>query len=104
MQQMDRISATVPMETANEMRRIADERHIPLSGLIAEICVEYIRRVRGTYCEVCRLQNLPGARFCSKCGRPISPEAIREVDEAIAAARDSPEFRAAIAAILKKDP
>ena len=104
MQEIERISATVPKEIKDEMEQIAKERHTSVSGLVAELCEEFIHKVRGTYCEVCKIANPPGARFCYCCGRPISEEAIREVDEAIALARESPEFRAVLAAIMKKNP
>ena len=102
--EIKRISASVPKAIYDEIEKLAGERHMSMSGLIAELCEEYILRVRGTFCEACRIQNPPGSRFCYCCGRPISEDAIHEIEAAIAAARESPEFRAALFAILKKDP
>lgn len=102
MEEIERISATVPKALADEMRKIAREEHTSLSGLVATACGDLVRHHRGTWCEICEIQNLPGSRFCCVCGRPISEEAIREIEAAVAVARDSPEFRAALLAISKK--
>lgn len=103
MQEIDRLSATIPKVLKEELERIAEERHTSVSGLVAEMCEEYIAKVRGTYCGACKIQNPPGSRFCCRCGRPISEEAIHEIEAAIATARESPEFRAALLAMTKKD-
>jgi predicted amidophosphoribosyltransferase len=89
----DRINVTMPRDTADEIKRIAEERHMSVSGLVSGVCGAYVEHVRGHVCDRCHARVAPEARFCPQCGHPLTEEAAGEMDAAIREARASPEFR-----------
>ena len=58
MQEIERISATVPKEIKDEMEQIAKERHTSVSGLVAGSIPARGSLVFGTHvgrgCEICQ--------------------------------------------------
>lgn len=93
MVEYDRLNATAPSDIVEEIKRIAEERRMSVSALVAEICTEYVEHIRSCVCTRCLMQVAPDARFCPRCGHPQTQDAVDEMDEAIREARASPEFR-----------
>lgn len=95
-------SVRLPKDIRDQLKEIAKKRGVSPSQIIVEACIQYIDSSTPGLCPFCHTQNAPDARYCQKCGEPLTEETMEKREAMKRLLQDETVFMEMVDAMLEK--